>query len=246
MSLVAMKVWMRGRTAPSSARPARSTSGVPVRARPATRRLAQLARHRAHGLEVALARDREARLDHVDAEPLELARERELLVQVHAAARRLLAVAQRGVEDAEQLSSLMASPLAGLASRGSPARSPRALRPSASARSTRRGPRPRRGARSRTASRSAPARSARSRRPRRPAPRRRGRGRSLKLRYGIALTISRPSIATPAATIDRRDLDRDVAARAGTRRTTGSTPRCRPPPGSACPRSAPCSATAPR
>ena len=138
--------------------------------------LLEIARHRAHRLEIALARDREARLDHVDAEPLELARERQLLVQVHAAARRLLAVAQRGVEDAQDLCSAhSASPLNGLALD----RLADPLRAGASPpgdRSTRPDPRPRRAARSRTASRSAPARSARSRRPRRRACRRSGAG----------------------------------------------------------------------
>src|SRR5262249_43898603 len=66
-------------------------------------RAPQLAGDRAHRLEVALARDREPRLDHVDAEALELARERELLGEVHAAPGRLLAVAQRGVEDPDRL-----------------------------------------------------------------------------------------------------------------------------------------------
>ena len=52
-----------------------------------------------HRFEVAVARDREARFDDVDAESLELARQGQLLVQVHAAARRLLAVTQGRVED---------------------------------------------------------------------------------------------------------------------------------------------------
>ena len=41
----------------------------------------------------------EAGLDDVDAELLELARDHQLLLDVHGRARRLLAVAQRGVED---------------------------------------------------------------------------------------------------------------------------------------------------
>ena len=44
-------------------------------------------------------RDGEAGLDHVDAEPLELAGDLELLARGQADARRLLAVTQRGVED---------------------------------------------------------------------------------------------------------------------------------------------------
>jgi hypothetical protein len=65
--------------------------------------LFELLGDRAHRLEIAIAGDREARLDHVHPQPLELASERELLLEVHAAARRLLAVAQRRIEDADQL-----------------------------------------------------------------------------------------------------------------------------------------------
>ena len=54
-----------------------------------------------HRLEIAGRRSREAGLDDIDAEALELARDRELLLDVHGAAGRLLAVAQRGVEDAD-------------------------------------------------------------------------------------------------------------------------------------------------
>src|SRR5207244_2234983 len=52
-----------------------------------------------HRLEVARRRDRKTRLDHVDAEILERVRDLQLLGQVHAGPRRLLAVPQRGVED---------------------------------------------------------------------------------------------------------------------------------------------------
>jgi hypothetical protein len=54
---------------------------------PAHRRPAHRLGHRAHGLEIPLAGDGESGLDHVHAEALELAAERELLGQVHAAAR---------------------------------------------------------------------------------------------------------------------------------------------------------------
>ena len=64
---------------------------------------ADLAGDGAHGLEVALAGDGEARLQDVHAQALELAGQRQLLGQVHAAAGRLLAVAQGGVEDADGL-----------------------------------------------------------------------------------------------------------------------------------------------
>ena len=52
-----------------------------------------------HRLEVAVRRRGEAGLDHVDLEPLELARDAQLLVLGHRGAGRLLAVAQGGVED---------------------------------------------------------------------------------------------------------------------------------------------------
>ena len=50
-------------------------------------------------LEVARRRGGEARLDHVDAEVAQRPRDLELLPEVHRRAGRLLAVAQRGVED---------------------------------------------------------------------------------------------------------------------------------------------------
>ena len=103
---MAMKVWMRGargaleRAARRARRPRCAVRASPQIDAPRTSRATAL-----HRLEVALARDREAGLDHVDAEPLELARDRELLVEVHAAARRLLAVAQRRVEDPDAVRS---------------------------------------------------------------------------------------------------------------------------------------------
>ena len=56
------------------------------------RAAADLARDLAHRGQVARARDREARLDDVDAELLKLAGHLELFPQVHATARSLLAV----------------------------------------------------------------------------------------------------------------------------------------------------------
>ena len=58
---------------------------------------------RAHRLEVALGGDREAGLDDVHAEFRELPGHPELLADGHAAAGRLLAVAQGGVEDQHAL-----------------------------------------------------------------------------------------------------------------------------------------------
>jgi hypothetical protein len=58
---------------------------------------------RPHRLEVAGRGDREARLDDVDAQPRELLRDLELLGAVEADPRRLLAVAQGGVEEDDPL-----------------------------------------------------------------------------------------------------------------------------------------------
>src|SRR5215470_9405037 len=54
--------------------------------------------NRLHRFEVAVRSDREAGLDHVHTESIELVRHAQLLVDVHAAAWRLLAIPQRGVE----------------------------------------------------------------------------------------------------------------------------------------------------
>ena len=53
----------------------------------------------AHRLEVAVRGDREAGLDDVDAHLVEERGDLQLLVQAHGGAGRLLAVAERGVED---------------------------------------------------------------------------------------------------------------------------------------------------
>ena len=52
-----------------------------------------------HRLEVAGRGSGEAGLDNIDVEPFELARDRDLLLDVHGRAGRLLAVAERGVEN---------------------------------------------------------------------------------------------------------------------------------------------------
>ena len=99
MSEVETKVWMRGRSASRTASHARSTS-VGIGARQAgDHGSMDLAGDRLHGLEVAGRGDREARLDDVDAQARELVGDLELLGRVQRDARRLLAVAQRGVED---------------------------------------------------------------------------------------------------------------------------------------------------
>ena len=63
----------------------------------------------AHRLEVAGAAGREAGLDDVHPQPGELVRDLQLLRRVEAAARRLLAVAQRGVEEDDRLAYVAAA-----------------------------------------------------------------------------------------------------------------------------------------
>jgi hypothetical protein len=67
---------------------------------PGGRRVADLDGDGAHGVEVVGGGGREPGLDDVDAEAGQLARDDELLGARHGGARRLLPVAQRGVEDA--------------------------------------------------------------------------------------------------------------------------------------------------
>ena len=94
-----MKVWMRGRSASRTALRGGVDVGE-VRAREAgDDRPLDLAGDALDGLEVAGRGDREAGLDHVDAEPRELLGDLELLGGVQRDAGRLLAVAQRRVED---------------------------------------------------------------------------------------------------------------------------------------------------
>ena len=76
-------------------------SALWVRARPQIDRALDLAGDRLDGLEVAGRGDREAGLDHVDAQPRELLGDLELLGGVQRDAGRLLAVAQRRVEDVD-------------------------------------------------------------------------------------------------------------------------------------------------
>src|SRR5436190_1941486 len=76
-----------------------STSDFACARQPGDDRALHLTGDRLDRLEVARARDREARLDHVDAQPGQLLRDLELLLGVQRDARRLLAVAQRRVKD---------------------------------------------------------------------------------------------------------------------------------------------------
>src|SRR5208282_1531305 len=54
-----------------------------------------------HGFEVAIGGDGESGLDHVHAQAVELLGQVQLFLHIHAAARRLLAVTKRGVENGD-------------------------------------------------------------------------------------------------------------------------------------------------
>jgi hypothetical protein len=90
-----------GRAGVRTASQQRSMSLKLARARPQTEGVAGGAGDLAHGAEVALGGDREARLDDVHAHLVEEAGDLELLLVGHGGAGRLLAVAERGVEDAD-------------------------------------------------------------------------------------------------------------------------------------------------
>src|SRR5947209_10238256 len=87
-----------GRGRPAARLPRGEYVGLGRAAERGHTRLAALRGHGPNGREVAVRRDGEPGLDHVHAEALELSREANLLLQVHRAAGRLLAVAQRRVE----------------------------------------------------------------------------------------------------------------------------------------------------
>src|ERR1700730_3434003 len=69
----------------------------------ADHRTFDLLRNRLHALEVAGGGDREAGLDHVHPKPRQLLGDLELFLLVQRYPRRLLAVAQRGVEDEDSI-----------------------------------------------------------------------------------------------------------------------------------------------
>ena len=98
-SLDARKTWMRARSANCSARAAISMSSVLARASDAMRGLRIGLRDRRDGGKVALRSHGEAGLDDVHAQILQGVGHGELFLRGHAAARRLLAVAQGGVEE---------------------------------------------------------------------------------------------------------------------------------------------------
>ncbi len=99
MSLVAMKVWMRGRSESLIAFHAASMSALERARQAADHRAVDLARDGLHRLEVTGRGDREAGLDHVHPQAGELVRDLHLLRAVERDARRLLAVAKRRIED---------------------------------------------------------------------------------------------------------------------------------------------------
>ena len=98
-----MNVWIRGRSESLTAPQAASMSPFWVRASPQITGPSTVRAIASHGLEVARRGDREAGLDHVDAEPGELAGDLDLLLRVQRDARGLLAVAQGRVEDLDPL-----------------------------------------------------------------------------------------------------------------------------------------------
>ena len=101
MSEVEMNVWIRGRSASLIAPQAASMSALWVRARPQITGPSTVAGDRLDRLEVAGRGDREAGLDHVDAEARELLGDLDLLLRVERDPGGLLAVAQRRVEDVD-------------------------------------------------------------------------------------------------------------------------------------------------
>ena len=90
---------MRGRAAPFKASQARSISGRQARASPAMigrRTTEAIAFTDSKSPSEAIGK---TRLDHIHAQTVELVSQAQLFLLVHAAARRLLAIAKRGVEN---------------------------------------------------------------------------------------------------------------------------------------------------
>src|SRR5262249_2277243 len=81
--------------------PGRVDVGLVGAGEPADDRPLHVVGDRLDSLEVTGRGDREAGLDHVDAEPGELLRDLDLLLRVEGDARRLLAVAQGRIEDVD-------------------------------------------------------------------------------------------------------------------------------------------------
>ena len=99
IALVARKTWIRGGSACLTASQARSMSSSRQRASPQMTGTADGSGDLADGLEVAGRSDGEARLDDVDSQVDQRLGDLHFLGEVHAGAGRLLAVAQRRVEN---------------------------------------------------------------------------------------------------------------------------------------------------
>ena len=97
-----MKVWMRPRAAGAGLRGPVDIAVGGARQTADHAALDQLG-DLVDGVEIAVRRDRETGLDHVDAHGLQDLGDAELFVDGHRAARGLLAVAQGGVEDDDPL-----------------------------------------------------------------------------------------------------------------------------------------------
>ena len=111
MSEVEMKVWMRGRCGVLDRPPGGVDVGLVGAGQAADRRALDPAGDRLDRLEVAGRGDREAGLDHVDAQTRQLLGDLHLLGGVERDAGRLLAVPQRGVEDVDAVCVSLPVPL---------------------------------------------------------------------------------------------------------------------------------------
>ena len=89
---------MRGRAAPFNACAARSMSLLHGAGKAANDRTADLSRNRHHRCEIPIGGDGKACLDHIHSQAVELARHAHFLLDVHAATRRLFAVAKCSVK----------------------------------------------------------------------------------------------------------------------------------------------------
>ena len=89
---------MRGRAGTLQRLRARSMSFLQARARPADDGTADLGRNRHHRCEIPIGGDGKAGLDEIHSQAVELMRHAHFFLDVHAATRRLFAVAKCGVE----------------------------------------------------------------------------------------------------------------------------------------------------
>ena len=101
MALVARKTWIRGSLGVPHRFPGAVDVFVAAAGQPADHGPADRLGDLAHGLEIAGRGDGKAGLDHVHAQLDQGLGNFQLLGQVHAGAGRLLAVAERGVENGD-------------------------------------------------------------------------------------------------------------------------------------------------